>query len=271
MYLDKKNLYPIPVLLMFLYVSGGLLWGFVSASVFTVLVAAARALPMLRGIAAPVFICMMLIGAVFALIMTISILMRRELISFIPTRKLWIKYLIKVSESLSKRIGMDPDRTVRSFITLSNEFIAKQLEKDIKEGKKAERVLILLPHCIQLNSCVLRITSDVRNCRKCGKCVVASFLTLSERFGFDMVVSTGGTMARKAVYEKRPNLILAVACERDLLSGIKDTINMPVIGILNERPNGPCYNTTVDPHAVEKVLNSIFKDMATQKDSDGKF
>ena len=259
----KRDLYGLPALLALLYVSGGILWGLCAAAVFTVMVALSRWIPFLRNWAGTVFIALIAVGCVYALIMTLSILMRREVISLIPTRKLWIKYQIKVMESITRRIGMDPDKAVRSYITLSNEFIVKKLDRDLKNGVKAERVLILLPHCIQLNSCGFRITSDVYNCRKCGKCVVASFLQLSERFGFDLIVSTGGTMARKAVKDKQPDIILAVACERDLLSGIKDTISLPVIGILNERPNGPCYNTTVDPAAVEAVLRTVFGEAST--------
>jgi hypothetical protein len=151
---------------------------------------------------------------------------------------------------------VNPDKAVRSFITLNNEFIIRKLQK---KKKDPERVLILLPHCIQLNSCSFKITSDINNCRKCGKCVVSGFIDLSTRFGFDVFVSTGGTMARKVVIERRPDIILAVACERDLLSGIKDTLALPVLGILNERPNGPCYNTTVSPLAVEGMLMRVFR------------
>jgi hypothetical protein len=162
-------------------------------------------------------------------------------------------YIVKLSQSVAKRVGLDPDRAVRSFIKVSNDFVTNELK-----DKAISRVLILLPHCIQLNSCAFKITSDIHNCRKCGKCVVMNFIDLSESYKFDVFVSTGGTMARKVVLERRPHLIMAVACERDLLSGIKDTLKLPVIGILNERPNGPCYNTTVDPQAIEDMLGKVF-------------
>jgi hypothetical protein len=45
-----------------------------------------------------------------------------------------------------------------------------------------------------------------------------------------------------------------VACELDLTTGIQDTYPIPVIGILNERPNGPCINTRAD---IDKVRNAI--------------
>jgi hypothetical protein len=49
-------------------------------------------------------------------------------------------------------------------------------------------------------------------------------------------------------------MILAVACERDLASGIQDTYPLPVYGILNERPFGPCLDTRVSLARLEDAL-----------------
>ena len=59
------------------------------------------------------------------------------------------------------------------------------------------------------------------------------------------------------IVEKRPKLVLAVACERDLTSGIKDCYPLPVIGILNDRPFGPCFNTTVDVSKIDDALSQV--------------
>lgn len=57
----------------------------------------------------------------------------------------------------------------------------------------------------------------------------------------------------------KPKMILSVACERDLTSGIIDVGKIPVVGIVNERPNGPCYNTCVDVSVLKDKLDSIIK------------
>jgi hypothetical protein len=67
-------------------------------------------------------------------------------------------------------------------------------------------------------------------------------------------VATGGTLARKIVVDKRPDIIIGVACERDLTSGIQDSYPLPVFGILNRRPNGPCYDTDVDLELIERGM-----------------
>ena len=80
-------------------------------------------------------------------------------------------------------------------------------------------------------------------------------MSLAERFGIEVAVATGGTLARKLIVEKRPRFILAVACERDLTSGIRDAYPLPVIGVLNRRPHGPCFNTSIVVAEVERALD----------------
>jgi hypothetical protein len=79
-------------------------------------------------------------------------------------------------------------------------------------------------------------------------------IRIADRYEVPIRVVGGGSAARRAVIDCRPSFILAVACERDMISGIKDTLPLPVVGILNERPNGPCKNTTVDVARVEQTL-----------------
>ena len=67
-------------------------------------------------------------------------------------------------------------------------------------------------------------------------------------------------MARQAVKNARPKAIVAVACERDLTSGIQDVFPLPVLGVLNERPNGPCFNTRADMHKVEEAICAFLTD-----------
>lgn len=61
-------------------------------------------------------------------------------------------------------------------------------------------------------------------------------------------------MARQMVKQARPKAIVAVACERDLTSGIQDVFPLPVLGVLNERPFGPCFNTRVDIDKLEEAI-----------------
>ncbi len=60
--------------------------------------------------------------------------------------------------------------------------------------------------------------------------------------------------------QNRPRMIIAIACERDLASGIQDTYPLPVYGVLNDRPNGPCLDTQVSLIDVENALRRFIKE-----------
>ena len=83
------------------------------------------------------------------------------------------------------------------------------------------------------------------------------FIANAKEYGCQFIVVTGGTLARMKVKEARPKAIVAIACERDLASGMADVFPIPVIGVLNERPNGPCCNTTVDPKRVRAAVEQL--------------
>jgi len=165
-----------------------------------------------------------------------------------------IKFLLPVIEFVGKVIGVDRDRIRQSFIAMNNSLVLSQRMK-----VKPDRILILLPHCIQLFDCEIKVTGDIHKCVQCGRCSIKELVDLGRKYAVDISVATGGTLARKVIVEKRPKLVLAVACERDLTSGIKDCYPLPVIGILNERPFGPCFNTIVDVAKVDTVLSQVLE------------
>lgn len=142
------------------------------------------------------------------------------------------------------------EKIQRSFIEVNNQLV-KALPMEIK----ANELLVLLPHCLQNDRCTYKITRNVNNCRRCGRCQLPEILSLTSGRGVMVEVVTGGTLARRAVEEYRPRAVVAVACERDLSSGVLDSFPLPVLGVLNERPQGPCFNTRVDLTALQESLD----------------
>lgn len=233
---------------------GWILSGLFCAAFFVLITAVSWFFPGFMKAGLVILSVMLAAGILYTVIMLISAAAKRELIPALRTRYVWMKYIVPVARSAAKRTGLDPDKAVWSFITLSNEFILDGIK-----NHPVSKIMILLPHCLQLQSCGMKLTSDIRNCKKCGKCVVYKLIELSDMLAVDISVASGGTMARKQVMEKRPDMVLAVACERDLLSGIRDTLPMPVIGIINQRPEGPCVNTTVDLERIAAMVKRIKK------------
>lgn len=163
-----------------------------------------------------------------------------------------IKFLLPVIEFIGTAFGMSKDTIRQSFVAMNNSLVQSQ-----RLLVNADRILILLPHCLQLFDCEIKVTGDINKCIRCGRCDIKGLAELAEKYRIDISVATGGTLARKVIIEKRPKLVVAVACERDLTSGIKDCYPLPVIGVLNDRPFGPCFNTKVDVEKIDQALRSV--------------
>lgn len=154
-----------------------------------------------------------------------------------------------VLKLLYKSFNDDMSAVMRAYIKINNSKV-----RSMRYNLKSNELLILLPHCIQNSKCVHKITNNIENCARCGKCDVKDILLLKEKYHLNIAVATGGTLARKWVEKFKPKAIVAVACERDLLSGIRDVKGIPVLGIFNYRPNGPCFDTKVDIIKLEEAI-----------------
>ena len=195
----------------------------------------------------------LLSGIISALIF--SILLEKDLPFTQRIRGLGIKLFLPLMEILGPRLGIPKESVRNSFIEINNRLLASGHRYEIQP----ERLLLLLPHCLQRADCQRRITTDIDNCQQCGKCDIDALIKLAKTYKVRIAVATGGTLARKIVRDHKPKIIIAVACERDLTSGIHDTFPLPVYGILNQRPEGPCWNTRVDVAEVEKALQIFLK------------
>ena len=147
---------------------------------------------------------------------------------------------------------MPEERIQHAFIDINNHLV------QIKGiSVRPEKMMVLLPQCFQDSDCAFRITKDIKGCKKCGQCQIAEIISLLEHYGIIGWVATGGTLARKHISDYRPEAVIAVACPRDLSSGIVDCFPIPVYGILNQRPEGPCVNTLVDMERVRWAIENF--------------
>ncbi len=180
-------------------------------------------------------------------------------------RGVTVKLFLPIMTLIGKAFGLSKNVIRSSFIRVNNDLV-------LSEAKtyKPDELLMLMPHCLQNSRCKIRLTYNVRNCKRCGKCSIAGLLELSDKYNIHLAVATGGTIARRIVKERRPKLILAVACQRDLASGIQDTYPLPVYGIVNLRPHGPCLDTLVPldhlEAAIRRFLDSRFYPEVLNKD-----
>ena len=72
-------------------------------------------------------------------------------------------------------------------------------------------------------------------------------LGVAGRYGVPVFVATRGQLARRVIRERRPRAVVAVACERDMVSGLHDVAGkVPVLGLTMTLPSGPCKDALLD-------------------------
>jgi hypothetical protein len=176
------------------------------------------------------------IGSLWLVIFAVGLVTERHIFLGILRATRVLDVLLPIIVSVASRMGYDRDRLSNAFIKANN-----ILARPFVRVMQARDLLILLPRCLT-------------------RLVLDEIRALRERYGFEMEIVPGGEAARAAIIRCKPRAIIAVACERDLLSGIRDVgRKISVYGLPNHRPEGPCRNTTVDVAGVERMIQHVLR------------
>lgn len=178
-------------------------------------------------------IVFLVVGSVVVLVSLSVILSALTNRNFLITRlALFMLVLaVKPMAKLAQRFGFSQDRVSNSFLKIHN-----ILTRQIVRGARYDRILILLPRCL-------------------GKDVRGKLVSIAEMYRCGLYTAGGGTEALNRVKAIKPRAIVAVACERDLLAGIRDLgIHIPILAVPNIRENGPCRITDVNSDEFEKAV-----------------
>lgn len=95
-------------------------------------------------------------------------------------------------------------------------------------------LLVLIPRCL-------------------SKQALDGVLAIAGRYDVPVFVATRGQLARRVIRERRPRAVVAVACERDMMTGLRDVAGrLPVLGLTMRLPNGPCRDAILDLDVMER-------------------
>ena len=237
----KKYLLTISVLIAILVLGGAIINIFISSLINVF------------GLLINILVISIILILIFSTVITYNVLEDKKVSSNLMKINLkFVSFLFNSITLIASTIGISKNDIRKVFVKLNNSYIySNTYNFDPKD------ILILIPHCVQKHSCKLKVTNKIENCAKCGLCNVIDLVKLKEKTGINIVIATGGTLARKIIIENKPKAAIAVACERDLTSGIQDMSHIPVLGVFNKRPNGPCIDTFIDIHEVENAINFL--------------
>lgn len=104
---------------------------------------------------------------------------------------------------------------------------------------KTGELLLLVPRCLS------RQTLD-------------RVLDSAGRMDVPVFVATRGQLARRVIRERRPRAVVAVACERDMVTGLHDVAGkVPVLGLTMTLPAGPCKDAELDHETLERYMRAF--------------
>lgn len=141
-----------------------------------------------------------------------------------------------ILSKLSEHFGISRDRLGYSLLEIHNELTRNRLRK-FSNG----RILCLAPRCIDREN-----QEQIRQ--------------LVAEYDCDFYMAPTGAQARQRIVQAKPAAIIGIACERDLITGIRDVgYRIPVLGIANKRPFGPCKGAFIDLNELREAIE-VFKD-----------
>jgi uncharacterized protein len=143
-----------------------------------------------------------------------------------------VPWLMPKLERLGVIVGLSRDRIGNAAVRVFNRLSAARAGL----GIRPQDLLILLPRCL-------------------GKEAMRAAMSVSSKYGVPVFVAARGRYARQMIAMRRPKGIVAVACERDLVSGIHDVAKkLPVLGTTLQLGDGPCRNTAYATADLEKQV-----------------
>jgi uncharacterized protein len=140
--------------------------------------------------------------------------------------------LMRLTSRIADRFGRR-DWVENAAVKVYNN-LAVMRGRKVGEGE----LLLLIPRCLS------KVTLD-------------GVLGIAGKYGVPVFVATRGQLARRVIRERRPRAVVAVACERDMVSGLHDVAGkIPVLGLTMTLPAGPCKDASLDLGQLERWVQA---------------
>ncbi|MBA3445953.1 MAG: DUF116 domain-containing protein [Gemmatimonadales bacterium] len=140
--------------------------------------------------------------------------------------------LMRLTSRLANRFGRR-DWVENASVKVYNS-LAMMRGRKVGQGE----LLVLIPRCL-------------------SKQTLDGVLGIAGQYGVPVFVATRGQLARRVIRERQPRAVVAVACERDMVSGLHDVAGkIPVLGLTMTLPSGPCKDASVNLGQLEEWVRA---------------
>lgn len=173
---------------------------------------------------------------IWSMLLLITVATGRNIMFAFKTGGLHVEWIYPSVYRIASLFGVSRDRVAHSLVKVNNALIFAT-----KKRFSASNLLVLLPRCLDTGT----------------RLKVAE---ITKKYSCRVFTATGGSSARQMVKKIRPDAIIGVACERDLVAGMSDSpAIIPIIAITNARPHGPCKDTVIDVDELERAIKFLVK------------
>jgi len=141
-------------------------------------------------------------------------------------------WLMALTSRVSARFGRRD--WVENAAVKSYDFFASRRDRKVGAGE----LLLLIPRCL-------------------SRAALDGVLGIAGKYDVPVFVATRGQLARRVIRERRPRAVVAVACERDMVTGLRDVAGkVPVLGLTMTLPAGPCKDAGLDLGKLEEWVQT---------------
>lgn len=174
-------------------------------------------------------------GIVWIAAIAISVRSGRNLLPARLAERGPLPRIMPMAERTGRVFGISRDRAGNAALRVYNALAAARTA----DGLRPDELLVLLPRCLDKPS-------------------MQAAMSVSARYGVPLFVASRGRYARQMIGKVRPRAVVAVACERDLVSGVHDVAaRVPVLGTTIGLPDGPCKNTSINISSLETQVRTF--------------
>jgi hypothetical protein len=156
----------------------------------------------------------------------------------------WRAFVLAVAaaRSLLTRSGRSDAALIRWLVARNNRRVERRLA-----AHGAATVLLILPRCVKRGCCKIDNGGSLSACRDCDDCDLGALARIAELHRVEALVAFRSHVAFALARERRPDLIIATACEDRLIKALRSVPEIPALLAPLTGMERMCVGATFDP------------------------
>lgn len=149
-------------------------------------------------------------------------------------------------------VGRSDAGFIRWLVDRNNRRVERRLRRDA-----AASVLLILPRCVKRACCKVENGGSLRACVDCSECHLGDLARIADRYGVEALVAFRSHVAFAMARDRRPDLIIATACEDRLIKALRSVPEIPALLAPLTGMDRMCVNATFDLDWFETQLRRV--------------